>query len=57
MQGGAISYAQDATDLVNNATAEFHLTNTDPKAQAIITYHSVAGQVSLSFHDTNAFVS
>ncbi|KLO11827.1 FAD-binding domain-containing protein [Schizopora paradoxa] len=43
-QGGSITYAGNVTDSLNLATANFSINNTDPKAQMIVTYASVAGQ-------------
>lgn len=44
-QGGTLSYNVSELDQVNNAIANFSLTNTDPKAQMIVSLASIANQV------------
>lgn len=38
-------YTLDNIDLVNSATSDFSLNNTDPKAQVITAYSSIGNQV------------
>ena len=42
-----IAFSGDVLDLVHSATEDFDLNNKDPKAQIIVSYASISGQVSI----------
>ena len=45
-QGGILSYSLENIDAVNEAVAKYSLSNQDPKSQILVSYASIANQVS-----------